>query len=184
MTAVVQRVTVRRMSALVGVAAAVLCVNLLVIGPITLRSAWHGNGDFLGLYTGARLAPENQEYDLSAILRLQTSIFGEQRPKFLAVRLPFYYKLLSPLGRLPYRRAHRVWLVLILAASAAAVPIYPFPNRLALAAASIASFPLLQATVVSQDIGIVCLILVTCPRNPSNMVPEFNTASFCRFAFI
>jgi len=80
-----------------------LLLNCALLGPQRLQSAWKGSwGDFLHFYVGARLAPENAEYDVERGLALQQKIAGETRPPLLPVRLPFYYNLLTPIGRLSY----------------------------------------------------------------------------------
>ena len=136
-----------------------LAVNLVVLGPYMLRSAWLGIGDFPGLFVGARLVSANKEYDVASVLRLQAEIIGEQHPKLLSVRLPFYYQLLSPLGRMSYLSAHHLWVALMIISAAAAAMIYPCKNRIHLVSASLASLPLLQSIIQAQDIALVWLIL-------------------------
>lgn len=135
------------------------CINCLIVGPTTLRSALRGAGDFPGFYIGARLLPMRVQYDIDRVLQTQRKVIGVIRPKLMAVRLPFYYALLSPLARLSYLRAHAIWLVILTAAAAFATMLFPFGGRPALVAASLGSLPLLIATIRGQDIALVYLIL-------------------------
>lgn len=137
-----------------------LCFNLLIAGPGALKLAWAGKvGDFPSFYVSFKLAQSNQPYNVEKTLQMQESIIGERRPRLLPIRLPFYFKLLSPLGMLPYSLAYRVWLGIIALAAILAFALYPVPDRFSLIAAALASLPLFQSLLVVQDVTIVFLVL-------------------------
>ena len=137
-----------------------LLLNCALLGPQRLQSAWTGTwGDFLHFYVGARLAPHHAEYDIEQGLQLQKDVAGTTRPLLQRNRFPFYYELISPLGRLSYARAHRVWFVLLVAAAIGAATFYPISDRFALIAAYAASFPLLLSFCLGQDVSFLAVIL-------------------------
>jgi hypothetical protein len=81
------------------------------------------------------------------------------RPALMPTRLPFYYGALSPLGRLPYSTAVRVWWLLMTACALLCILVHPSNSRLAFAAA-MSSSPLLMTLVSGQDDALLCLIVV------------------------
>lgn len=133
-----------------------LGLNLFLIGPIALDSAWRGQGDFAQFYIGAQLG--HSRYDFPAVKERQTEIFGTVRPALVPTRLPFYYGALWPLGRLPYRTALILWTVLMGACGIAAVWWYAPKQRGAVGVAAAFS-PLLTSVVWGQDVALLSLIL-------------------------
>ena len=131
-------------------------LNLILIGPIALDSAWRGQGDFAQFYIGAQLG--HSRYDFPAVAERQTEIFGTVRPALLPTRLPFYYGALWPLGLFPYRTAAFAWAALMMACGIAAVWCYDPRQRGAVAVAAAFS-PLLTSIVWGQDVALLSLIL-------------------------
>ena len=102
------------------VAAAGFCFSLL--SAIQIRKSQAGIDDFASFYVGATLARDGHLYDLGKAAAVQRATIGIERPDLAHPRLPFYYGLLSPLARLPYRTAYWLWFAIILAAAV----LFPF----------------------------------------------------------
>jgi hypothetical protein len=81
------------------------------------------------------------------------------RPALMPTRLPFYYAALSPLARLPYSTAVRVWALLMTACALLCILVHPANSRLAFAAAMSFS-PVLMTLVSGQDDALLCLVIV------------------------
>ena len=137
----------------------------------------HGVDDFDQFYVGARLVFSGHLYDLPAQLELQRETVGVERPAVSSSRLPFYYAMLWPLGRLQYATARTLWFGLMILAAVGFVLVYPMGGRVplrdrrgsvsgfdggrwVLAAAVLSSLPLFAATLGQrQDIALLLLIL-------------------------
>ncbi len=96
-----------------------LVLTLALLGPGSVRTVIvEGAGDYCQFYIGSRLGANR--YDSGLVFEQQKIIIGEIKPDMLPNRLPFYYAILSPLSKLPYKSAHTVWLVLQTIAAVAA----------------------------------------------------------------
>ncbi len=138
----------------------------------------HGVDDFDQFYVGARLVFSGHLYDLPAQLEMQRETVGVERPAVSSSRLPFYYAMLWPLGRLPYATARTLWFGLMILAAVGFVLVYPVGgraplrdrrgsvsgsdavSRAVLAAAVAVSLPLFAATFGQrQDLALLLLII-------------------------
>jgi Glycosyltransferase family 87 len=154
-----------------------IALNLFLIGPDALRSALHGigsfppfynstqpnhppydvTGDFPQFYIGAQL--DSSRYDVDRVIERQKLLFVKVHAALMPTRLPFYYALLSPLGKLPYPAAARIWAILMIACAFAACMLYspkdrgPFGTALAFSVT-------IPSIVSGQDVALVCLVLV------------------------
>src|SRR5882757_2273369 len=104
-----------------------LGLNLAFQGP-AIRSTILVGGDFIHLYTGARLALSGKLYDRKEVTRIEVESTGYEHPALMPVRLPFYYVLLWPLSKLPYLGARLVWGLLCLGAAMAFFVIWRWPG--------------------------------------------------------
>src|SRR5258706_1640495 len=100
-----------------------LAVNCLIMGPGVFHTAAEGRNDFRQFYIGGKLAGSGNSYDQSRILEAQREAFGYSNLHLTPVRLPFYYSLLSPLARLPYRLPLLLLTAFLLLA---AIPLFGF----------------------------------------------------------
>lgn len=143
---------------LAGRLARLLCVSLVVLWSCFLPwgRALKGQNDFLGLYSGAKLAGTAELFSDEAYHKLQTATANIWLPSVLYSRPPFYALLLKPLAALPYRAAYSVFEGLNLAALA--IFLLRFARRdLALWAVGGASVPVITAFVNGQDVLLVVL---------------------------
>ena len=83
-----------------------------------------GRDDFLGFYAGARLVGGPHLYDPAAVRAVQTQAVGEAH-EIKYGRIPFFALVLKPLAWLPYHTAHAVWALLLAAAFAAFIALWP-----------------------------------------------------------
>lgn len=134
-----------------------LSLNLFFVGPVALRSALRGSGDFLPLYIGAQLG--HARYDFPTVMEKQRAFIEDARPAQMPTRLPFYYGVLWPLGKLSYLHARWIWMVLMIACGIAAVWLYPAKDR-GIFAVALAFSPWLFSVLAGQDVALLCLILV------------------------
>lgn len=141
-----------------------ICINCLIIGPGALTIASHGQNDFRLFYTGGKLAGSEGLYNMSRVLAAQREAFGEASEKLMPVRLPFYYALLSPLARLPYKLALSVWTGSNILAIIFFVLLSPGEDRIPLAIACCWSLPLVFSLAMGQDLGFLLLLLVASLR--------------------
>jgi len=156
-------------SLLKPVLAVVLCllgigVNCLIIGPGALTIAYHGQNDFRLFYTGGKLAGSEGLYNQRQVLGAQRELFGESSEKLMPVRLPFYYALLTPLARLPYRLALALWTASNILGIAFFVFLSPAEGRVPLAIACCWSLPIVFSIAMGQDLGFLLLILAASLR--------------------
>jgi Glycosyltransferase family 87 len=136
-----------------------LAVNSVIVGPSAFHSALQGQNDFRLFYIGGKLAGSRGLYDESRVLAAQHEVFGESNRKLMPVRLPFYYAVLSPLARLPYKFALLLWAIINISAIALFVLLYPIGTRTHLAVACCWSLPLLLSVAIGQDIGLILFLL-------------------------
>ena len=141
-----------------------LAVNCLIIGPGALTIASHGQNDFRLFYTGGKLAGDEGLYNATRVLAAQREAFGESSEKLMPVRLPFYYALLSPLARLPYKLALSLWTGSNILAIVFFVLLSPGEDRVRLAIACCWSLPLVFSLAMGQDLGFLLLLLVASLR--------------------
>jgi len=134
-----------------------LSLNLFLVGPVALRSALRGTGDFWQFYIGAQLG--HARYDFPAVMAKQRALIDDARPSLVPSRLPFYYAVLWPLGQLSYPHARWIWMALMIGCGIAAVWLYPAKDRGSFAVA-LAFSPLLFSILAGQDVALLCLILV------------------------
>jgi len=149
--------------------AAVLCliglaVNCVIMGPGAFRSASEGRNDFRQFYIGGKLAGSGSSYDQSRIVEAQQKAFGHSNLHLTPVRLPFYYSLLSPLARLPYRLALLLWTASTILAAVFFVGLYPGVQRRQFAIACCWSLPLAFSIAIGQDVSFILLILAVTLR--------------------
>lgn len=148
-----------------------LAVNCMILGPPAFRTALQGGNDFRQFYIGGKLAGRGSFYNRSRIAEAQRETFGYSNQHLTPVRLPFYYALLSPLARLPYRLALLLWTATTILAAVFFVSLYPGVRRSQFAIACCWSLPLLFSIVIGQDVSFILLILavtlrVLCSGNP------------------
>jgi len=141
-----------------------LAVNCAIVGPTTLRTALQGGNDFRQFYIGGKLAGRGSFYNQSRIAEAQREAFGYSNQHLTPVRLPFYYALLSPLARLPYRLALLLWTAATILAAVFFVSLYPVVRRSQFAIACCWSLPLLFNFVIGQDVSFILLILAVTLR--------------------
>jgi hypothetical protein len=150
---------------------------LALFSGLQMQKNQHGVDDFDQFYVGARLVFGGHLYDPAAQLELQRETVGVARAEVSSSRLPFYYAMLWPLGKLPYGTARAVWFGLMILCGVGFVWIYPFgkeglhpavaggavtsdTRRSVLAAAVLCSLPLFAATLGQrQDLALVLLII-------------------------
>ncbi|MEO8132075.1 MAG: glycosyltransferase family 87 protein [Bryobacteraceae bacterium] len=82
----------------------------------------------------------------------------------MPVRLPFYYTLLSPLARLPYRVALLLWTGSTILATVFFIRLYPGVGTTQLALACCWSLPLVLSIAIGQDVAFVLLFLAATLR--------------------
>jgi hypothetical protein len=141
-----------------------LAVNCAIMGPGAFRSASEGRNDFRQFYIGGKLAGSGSSYDQSRIVEAQRAAFGYSNLHLTPVRLPFYYSLLSPLARLPYRLALLLWTVSTVLAAVFFVSLYPGVPRRQFAIAGCWSLPLVFSIAIGQDVSFILLILAVTLR--------------------
>jgi len=114
-----------RRLALVSACVAGLVLSLWLINHADGFRAWQqGRNDFLGFYAGARLVGSPNLYDRDAVQAIQLQAVGGVG-EIQFGRLPCYALFLKPLTWLPYRTANAVWFVLLAAAFAGFVALWP-----------------------------------------------------------
>jgi hypothetical protein len=146
-------------AAVVIVSMGALIQNGLLWGPGAINYALRGGGgDFPHFYTGAKLVFGGQLYNPARAVQVQREL-GVDRVGLGMTRLPFYYALLWPLGRLSYPAARATWIAVQIAASLAFLALYPAANRAALIIATAFSFPLFTGVIIGQDFALLLLIL-------------------------
>lgn len=123
--------------------------------PRTLR----GLNDFLGFYTGARLAGTPEQFCAACYVREHLAITGWTEPAVLYTRLPAFAFPLRPLAKLPYLTAYAVWQAAALAALLLFIVIWPAPNRRVLLFAMCCSCPLAASFINGQDIPFLLLLV-------------------------
>ena len=136
-----------------------IAVNCLIIGPVALQTAYEGYNDFRHFYIGAKLAGDSGLYNINYVLAIQQQLIGKSNQHLLPNRLPFYYALLSPLARLPYRPAFFFWLGSLIFAVVLFVLLCPCASRATLALACCWSLPLIFSLAIGQDVAFVLLSL-------------------------
>jgi hypothetical protein len=141
-----------------------LAVNCVIMGPDVFRSASQGRNDFRQFYIGGKLAASGGSYDKGRIVEAQQEAFGYSNLHLTPVRLPFYYSLLSPLARLPYRLALWLWTASTILAAVFFVMLYPAVRRSKLAMAGCWSLPLVFSIAIGQDVSIILVILAVTLR--------------------
>lgn len=132
------------------------CAIGMSLMTLAIRNGPATEDDFRSFYTAAELASSHRSvYSQPAIAPGASS---EQT--FLPyIRIPSYAAALTPLSRLPYARARRVWLGLQLLALASCIWLMPgMRTRLAIALAF--SVPLSYTLLLGQDIGLVLAIVM------------------------
>src|SRR5258706_2639954 len=151
----------RRLSSLLAAALCLigLAVNCLIIGPGAFHTAAEGHNDFRQFYIGGKLAGGANSYDQSRIVEAQREAFGNSNQHLTPVRLPFYYSLLSPLARLPYLFALRLWTGCAILAAILFISLYPGVHRRQFAVAGCWSLPLIFSIAIGQDLSFILLIL-------------------------
>ena len=125
-----------------------ILATCFVIGPDALRTMFQARNDFRAFYVGGKLAGSEGLYDTTRILAAQQQTFGEADVHLMMVRLPFYYLLVAPLARLPYRTAWLLWTGGEVLAIILFILLYPWGDRSVLAMVCCWSFPLFFVFVV------------------------------------
>lgn len=141
-----------------------LAVNCAIVGPDAFRSASEGRNDFRQFYVGGKLAGSRSSYDKNRIVEAQREAFGYSNLHLTPVRLPFYYSLLSPLARLPYRLALVFWTASTVLAAVFFIGLYPGVRRRQFAIACCWSLPLVFSIAIGQDVIFILLILAVTLR--------------------
>lgn len=141
-----------------------LAVNCVIMGPGAFQSALEGRNDFRQFYIGGKLAGSGSSYNQSRIVQAQREAFGYSNLHLTPVRLPFYYSLLSPLARLPYRLALVLWTASTMLAAVFFVSLYHGVRRPQFAIVCCWSLPLIFSIVIGQDVSFILLILAVTLR--------------------
>lgn len=141
-----------------------LAINGAIVGPDAFHTALQGHNDFRQFYIGAKLAGSGSFYDKAQTEKAQREVFGYSNQHLTPVRLPFYYSLLSPLARFPYRLALLLWNVTTIVSTVLFVSVYPGVRRIHLAVACCWSLPLIFSIAIGQDVGFILLILAVTLR--------------------
>lgn len=141
-----------------------LVVNCVIMGPDVFRSAFQGRNDFRQFYVGGKLAASGGSYNKARIVEAQQEAFGYSNLHLTPVRLPFYYSVLSPLARLPYRIALWLWTASIILAAVFFVRLYSGVRRSQLAMAGCWSLPLIFSIAIGQDVSFILVILAVTLR--------------------
>lgn len=123
-----------------------------------------GHNDFLAFYAGARLAGTNQLYNAERTAEVQLAEADATAPVLRLTRPPFYALILSPLGRLKYRTAYLVWVLLNAAALVGFVAVWGETDRLVLATACCCSVPIAASVANAQDVPFLLALLAIAMR--------------------
>ena len=110
--------------------------------------------DFAAFYAGGRLAGTPQTYSANAVFAEQERAMGCHEDYLVFIKPPFYAILLWPLAQLRFETAMKIWHILILAALAAFLWLWP-GNRLAHAAGLVWFLPVATSYNVGQDVAFV-----------------------------
>jgi hypothetical protein len=141
-----------------------LAVNCAIVGPPAFHTAFQGQNDFRQFYIGAKLAGSGSFYNKTRTEEAQREVFGYSNQHLTPVRLPFYYSLLAPLARLPYRLALWLWNITTILAALLFASVYPGVRRIHLAVACCWSLPLVFSIAIGQDVSFILLILAVTLR--------------------
>jgi Glycosyltransferase family 87 len=150
----------------------VLCLvgsGLLFASLIPERNAV-GGGDFLALYSGARLVGSGHMYDPQAVRKVQVETISKYGKALLFTRIPCFGLFLWPLAQLPYATAKYIWISLQLLAVIAAVWLWPGSRRTAVVVVCW-SLPVLTCLVDGADTTMLFLWLVLWRRLESQDRP-------------
>src|ERR1017187_8673013 len=147
------------------IAAGLAGIALLVFfwGP-SLGKIAAGHNDFLAFYAGGRLVGSGQLYDPARIGQVELDTGGATGRTLRYIRPPFHAMMFRPLAVLPFGFAYRIYLLLLLAAMAGFVLLWPGPDRAALALACCWSLPVSAAFANGQDDAFLLLWLALAAR--------------------
>ena len=97
------------------------------MGSAAFHTAFQGQNALRQFYIGATLAGSGSFYNKGRTEEAQREVFGYSNQHLAPVRLPFYYSLLAPPARLPYRLALSLWNVATILAAVLFVSVIDYP---------------------------------------------------------
>jgi hypothetical protein len=124
-----------------------------------------GENDFVAMYAGARLVGTPDLFNPARYRQEQIAAAGWYGSVWIFVRPPAYALALRPLGRLGYREAYLLWEVLLGAALAGFILVWPTRERGLLAIACCWSFPLSMAFAAGQDVTFLMMLCALAVRS-------------------
>ena len=147
------------------IAAGLAGIALLVFfwGP-SLGKIAAGHNDFLAFYAGGRLVGSGQLYDPARVGQTELESGGATGRTLLYIRPPFHAVMFRPLAALPFLPAYRIYVLLLLAALAGFVLLWPGPDLGALALACCWSLPVSAAFANGQDDAFLLLWIALAAR--------------------
>src|SRR5215469_10027961 len=151
------RVAIRGRSGLVWAFLFAMSLTALWTCFLPLGRVVQGQGDFLSLYAGAKLAGTPQLYSAAADKDVEQSAAHIWLPSVLYSRPPYYAVLLKPIGALPYRAAYLLFEALNVAALVVFSYFWARRDRWLLALGVI-SVPVVTALANGQDILLLVLL--------------------------
>lgn len=116
-----------------------------------LAAGTSGLVDFTGIVAGAYLVGTPGLYEVGANLDIQRRLVGSEDPARVFPRWPYWAAALSPLARLPYSKAARLWRAALVAAFALFVVAFPLAPWWVSALAICWSIPAFDALGQGQD---------------------------------
>jgi hypothetical protein len=145
--------------------------------------------DFAAFYTAASLVGTPDIYNRDAHLSFHSERLRMQPRPDLATSLrpPYYSWMISPLTKLPYADALRVWYGILAAALAAFALLFPYGNRLMTLAAVSISVPVILNFKVAQDVPsllpAIALSLLAFKKNKPFLAGLFLSLCASKFHF-
>jgi hypothetical protein len=119
--------------------------------------------DFTGFLVGARLLGTSNLYTVSANLLAQKAMAGRSFAGVIYVRPPFFAAAFLPFLHLPYLYAVVVWKLLMIAALAAFVVLFPVTPRRYTAVALCWSLPAAMGVWRANDAPVMLLLIAASP---------------------
>jgi hypothetical protein len=131
-----------------------IVTGLLILVLAAVTAPTRPVSDFTGFYVGAKFVGTSDLYSYARATEVAKSVNEGRTAAY--VRLPVYALVLYPLGRLPYRAAFIVWVLISAFALAGFVSLSP--SRPAAVAALATCIPLWYAISIGQDVPVLLLL--------------------------
>src|SRR6266851_1301694 len=126
-------------------------IGLLAVFGFFREQLFTTQNEFMSFYAGARFAGTPFLYDKARVDQEQILALGGYGDPFLFGRLPFYATFLSPLGKLSYLVAYRLWQALMFAALLGFIWAFPVTRRRLTLLVCCWSLPLLIVFTFAQE---------------------------------